>query len=35
VIEYKNLAKVNQPFFSAYQKSFKKTLEAGWYILGT
>jgi len=34
VIEYENLAKFNQPFFLAYQKSFKKTLEAGWYILG-
>ena len=34
MIEYENLAKANKSFFSAYQKSFKKTLEDGWYILG-
>ena len=35
MIEYENLGKLNAPFFEAYQKIFKKTLETGWYILGT
>ena len=34
MIEYENLAKLNKPFFDAYQKAFKETLESGWYILG-
>lgn len=33
-IEYENLAKLNAPFFDAYQSQFKKTMESGWYILG-
>ncbi len=35
MIEYENLAKLNKPFFEAYEKAFKETLESGWYILGT
>ncbi|MBD3750391.1 MAG: DegT/DnrJ/EryC1/StrS family aminotransferase [Sphingobacteriales bacterium] len=34
MIPYEDLGKLNQPFFEAYQESFKKTLESGWYILG-
>ncbi len=34
MIEYESLGKLNRPFFDAYQDSFKKTLESGWYILG-
>ena len=34
MIEYENLGKLNQPFFEDYLKSFKETLEGGWYILG-
>lgn len=34
MIEFENLAKLNQPFFEEYQESFRKTLESGWYILG-
>ena len=34
MISYKDLGKLNQPFFESYQDSFKKTLESGWYILG-
>ena len=33
-IEYENLAKLNQPFFDEYRKSFEQTLQSGWYILG-
>lgn len=35
MIEYENLGKLNKPFFAAYEKVFKETLESGWYILGT
>lgn len=35
MIEYENLGKLNQPFFEAYNEIFKKTLESGWYVLGT
>lgn len=34
MILYEDLGKLNQSFFEAYQVSFKKTLESGWYILG-
>lgn len=34
MIEFENLAKLNQPFFEDYQKSFAQTLTGGWYILG-
>lgn len=34
MIEYENLAKLNQPFFAEYQDAFKKNLESGWFILG-
>ncbi len=34
MIEFENLAKLNQPFFDEYRKSFEQTLESGWYILG-
>lgn len=34
MIEYENLAKVNEPFFEEYKKSFNNTLESGWFILG-
>lgn len=35
MIEYENLRKVNEPFFHEFRRAFKKTLESGWYILGT
>lgn len=34
MIEYENLRKVNEPFFSEYEKEFRATLESGWFILG-
>ncbi len=34
MIEYENLGKLNAPFFDDFQKSFQRTLESGWYILG-
>lgn len=34
MIEYENLKQLNQSFFEEYQKSFKQSLESGWYILG-
>lgn len=34
MIEYENLAKLNQPFFEEYEKAFSETLQSGWYILG-
>ena len=34
MIEYENLARLNQPFFAEYKKSFAATLDSGWYILG-
>jgi dTDP-4-amino-4,6-dideoxygalactose transaminase len=34
MIEFENLAKLNQPFFEDYKKSFATTLESGWFILG-
>lgn len=35
MIEYENLGKLNKPFFDEYLESFKKTMEGGWYVLGT
>ncbi len=34
MIEYENLAKLNQPFCEEYKNSFAQTLASGWYILG-
>lgn len=34
VIPYEDLGRLNKPFFEAYQKTFTKILESGWYILG-
>jgi dTDP-4-amino-4,6-dideoxygalactose transaminase len=34
MIEYENLGKLNQPFFTLYKEIFEKTLASGWYILG-
>jgi len=34
MISYEDLGRLNQPFFEAYQDSFKNTLESGWFILG-
>ncbi len=34
MIDYENLAKLNQSFFEDYKKSFAQTAESGWYILG-
>ncbi|MEO1655589.1 MAG: DegT/DnrJ/EryC1/StrS family aminotransferase, partial [Bacteroidota bacterium] len=34
MIEYENLAQVNQEFFEEYEKAFRKSLHQGWYILG-
>jgi dTDP-4-amino-4,6-dideoxygalactose transaminase len=34
MIEYEDLGKVNEPFFTAFNKAFDKVLRSGWYILG-
>lgn len=34
MIEYENLAKLNQPYFEEYQNAFRSVLESGWFILG-
>lgn len=34
IIPYENLAKLNKEFEPAFEKSFKKFLSVGWYILG-
>lgn len=34
MIEYENLAKVNQPFFNKFKKAFNDVLDSGWFILG-
>ena len=34
IVDYENLKKVNQPFFEEFQRSVKRTIESGWYILG-
>lgn len=33
-VEYENLAKLNQPFFSQLQNQFEAVMNSGWYILG-
>ena len=35
MIEYENLAKLNKPFFEEYESSFSKTMEKGWFVLGS
>jgi dTDP-4-amino-4,6-dideoxygalactose transaminase len=34
MIEYENLGKVNESFFTAFTKTFDQVLRSGWYILG-
>ena len=34
MIEYENLARLNESFFEEYKSEFEKTLNSGWYILG-
>ena len=34
MIEYENLKKANEEFFSAYKEAFANIVESGWYILG-
>jgi dTDP-4-amino-4,6-dideoxygalactose transaminase len=34
MIEYENLKKVNQPYFSEFNRVFNQVLESGWFILG-
>ena len=34
MIEFENLARLNESFFEDYRDSFDKTLKGGWYILG-
>ena len=34
MIEYENLAKVNQVYFDEFKKVFNDVLESGWFILG-
>jgi len=34
MIEYENLGKANESFFTAYREAFDKVLKSGWYILG-
>ena len=34
MIDFENLQKTNQPFFSEFATSFRETMESGWYILG-
>jgi dTDP-4-amino-4,6-dideoxygalactose transaminase len=34
MIEYENLGKLNESFFSEYKDAFKKALDSGWYVLG-
>jgi len=34
MIEYENLALLNEPFHKEYIESFKEVLKSGWYILG-
>ena len=34
MIEYENLRKSNEKFYSEYRESFENTLESGWFILG-
>jgi len=34
MIEYENLKKANQPYFSEFNRVFNQVLESGWFILG-
>lgn len=34
MVDYENLHKLNKPFQEAFQSSFEKTLNTGWFILG-
>jgi len=34
MIDYENLRKVNEPYFTEFKRVFNETLESGWYILG-
>jgi len=34
IIEYENLAKLNESFFHEFEIAFKETLKSGWYVLG-
>jgi dTDP-4-amino-4,6-dideoxygalactose transaminase len=34
MIEYENLERLNQPFFSEYREAFERVMNRGWYILG-
>lgn len=34
MIEYENLARLNEPYFEDYKKTFAHTLDSGWFILG-
>jgi dTDP-4-amino-4,6-dideoxygalactose transaminase len=34
MIEYENLGKVNEPYFTAFRRAFDEVLRSGWYILG-
>jgi len=34
MIEYENLAKLNQPYVEQYKQAFSDVLESGWFILG-
>lgn len=35
MIEYENLRKVNEPYFSKFRQVFDNVLESGWFILGS
>jgi dTDP-4-amino-4,6-dideoxygalactose transaminase len=35
MIEYENLAKLNEPFFEEYEGKLKKLLRRGWFVLGS
>jgi len=35
IIEYENLAKLNQPFKEEYKKVFDEVINSGWFILGS
>lgn len=34
MIEYENLERLNQSFFSEYREAFERVMNSGWYILG-
>ncbi len=35
MIEYENLKKTNEAFFTEYEEKFRNFIESGWYILGS